>query len=161
MINKEKFDIFLEVARELNKSFNIVLVLYGSLGLSRVIGEFGKVNDIDVLVPKRFLKEKWNELIGFMESLGFKLKDEHEHEFTRNGEIVAFGKEEDLSELAKIGPDELKISEIEGVKFKELSAEQYLSTYQLMLRDEYRQEKRGTADKEKIKLIEEYLAKNL
>ncbi len=66
-INKEKFEVFLEVAREINKSFNIILVLYGSLGLSRVIGEFGKANDIDVLVPKRFLKEKWNKLIGFME----------------------------------------------------------------------------------------------
>lgn len=159
-INKEKFEIFLEVAKELNKSFNIVLILYGSLGLSRVIGEFGEVNDIDVLVPERFIKEGWDELNSFMQSLGFKLKDEHEHEFIKNGKIIAFGKEKDLSELAKIDPDNLKISEVEGTRFKELSPEQYLSAYQSMLRDEYRQEKRGTADKEKIKLIKEYIEKN-
>jgi len=156
-INKEKFEIFLKVAREFKKSFNVILILYGSFGFSRAIGEFGKVNDIDVLVPNNLIKERWGELINFMQSLGFKLKDEHEHEFIKNGEIIAFGKKEDLSELAKINPDNLKTSKVGGVEFKELSAEQYLVCYQSMLRDEYRQEKRGTADKDKIKLIEEHL----
>lgn len=51
----------------------------------------------------------------------------------------------------------MKISEVEGAKFKELSPEQYLLVYQFMLRDTYRQEKRGKTDLEKITLIRKHV----
>jgi len=156
-INKKEFQIFLEVARKLNNNFNIVPILFGSLGLYRKIGESGKANDIDILVPDSFLKEKWSELIKLMEGLNFKLSNEKEHEFIKNSEIVAFGKASNLAEISKINPDILKISEVDKVKFKELSAEHYLLCYQSMLRDHYRQKKRGKADEEKIALIKKYL----
>lgn len=154
--NKQKFKIFLEVSRILNK-FNIIPILYGSLGLYRVIHRFGKVNDIDILVPAEFLNQKWRDLINSMENLGFKLKDKHEHEFIRDGEIVAFGDEKDLPEYSQIDVKTLKMSEINNVRFKELSPEQYLAVYQFMLRDQYRQEKRGKADLKKIDLIKKYM----
>ena len=161
MNNEEKFKVFLEVAGALNKSFDITPVLYGSLGLYRVIQASSVVNDVDVLVPHKFVNDEWEKLVDFMKGLGFRLKDEHEHEFEREREFVAFAAGLDLVEMIGIQPGELKISDIDGVRFKELSPEQYLKLYQFMLRDNYRQEKRGTADQEKIALINKYLsAKN-
>jgi len=154
-INKRKFEIFLEVSRLLN-THGIVPILYGSLGLWKIIGEFDKANDIDILVPKKFIKEKWNFLIDLVNKINFKLKDEHEHEFIRDSEIIAFARQEDLEERLQINPKKLKISEINGVRFKELNPQQYLATYQFMLRDEYRQEKRGKEDKRKIILIKNF-----
>lgn len=110
-INEEDFKIFLEVAKALNKSFGIIPILYGSLGLNRVIGEFGKANDIDILVPDEFVNKRWTKLVNFMQGLNFGLKDEHEHEFIRKGKIIAFATEDDLVEHAKVDPRNLKISE--------------------------------------------------
>jgi len=159
-INKRKFEIFLEVSRLLN-TYDIVPILYGSLGLWKIIGEFDKANDIDILVPKEFINKnkKWDDLISFMEEINFKLKDEDEHEFIRDSEIAAFGNEKDLNEKIHINTEGLKISKIGGVKFKELSPKQYLMVYQFMLRDNYRQEKRGKGDQKKIGLIKKYLRK--
>ena len=155
--NKEKFGIFLEVARSLNKH-GVTPVLFGSLGLYKAIGELHrKVNDIDFLVSDELLNGKWAQLLKIINGLRFILKDEHEHEFERNGEIIAFGKASDLVKVAKVDFKRLKVTNENGVKFKELSPEQYLNCYKFMLRDGYRQEKRGNADKEKITLIEKYI----
>ncbi len=155
-----KLKIFLEVVRVFNRN-KIIPVLYGSLGLYRAIDELErKVNDIDILLPDEFLTEKWNQLLNIMNDLNFVLKDKYEHEFIRDREIVAFGKVRDLVKLGKIDFEELKISEKDNAKFRELSPEQYLNCYKFMLRDTYRQEKRGNADKEKIALIEKYLKDN-
>lgn len=156
-INKKKFAIFLEVARELNSRFSVVPVLYGSLGLYYRIGESGKSNDIDILVPGGLVNEKWGELVNLAQNLGFELYNEKEREFIRKKEMVAFGKQEDLAKDYKINPDSLEISSVKKVKFRQLLPEQYLLVYKFALRDNYRQEKRGSADKEKIKLIEKYL----
>lgn len=157
-INKKKFEIFLEVAKALNESFSIIPILYGSLGLYKIIGEHGKCNDIDILVSDEFINERWNELINLMERMRFKLKDEHEHEFIRDSEIVAFAKQDDLIKRINLYPNDLIVYNINNVKFKELSVKDYLSVYRLMLRDDYRQEKRGKADQEKIDLIEKYIS---
>ena len=157
LANKGKFDIFIEVAKGLNNVFSVVPIVTGSLGLCRIIGDFKEAADIDVWVPRKFLKERWKEIINFMKSMGFELKDEHEHEFSRNEEIVAFGSGEDLFEQTKISPDALSVSQVGEIKFKEFTAQQYLNIYRLMLRDNYRQEKRGKDDQGKIKLIEEYI----
>ncbi len=161
--NKHKFETFLEVAGNLNKKFNVVPVLFGSLGLYKLIGDSGKnANDIDFLIPKEFINERWKEFSNFVESFGFRLENEKEHGFSRDGYIIAFGDEMDLFDDFGLKTEKLLDSEIKGVKFKELTPKQYFLCYQLMLRDNYRQEKRGDADKEKIKLIENYLAnKNL
>ena len=92
-----------------------------------------------------------------MKELDFTIINEREHEFQRNKIKVAFAQEEDLSKFSQINLDNLKISTINQIKFRELSPEQYLKVYQRMLRDNYRQDKRGNADKEKIALIKKYL----
>lgn len=157
--NEKKLIIFYEVARVLNKT-NIIPILYGSLGLYKAINKLErKVNDIDVLIQDEFTGKKWSKLREIMEQLDFILEDEHEHEFERNGELVAFGKASDLVKLARVYPKDAEVTEENGAKFRKLSPEQYLVCYKFMLRDNYRQEKRGNADKEKIKLIEDYLKK--
>ncbi len=158
--NKKKFEIFLEVAKGMNKAFSISPIITGSLGLCRVIGDFKEAEDIDVWIPKEFVDTRWSETITFMKGLGFELKDEHEHEFSRQGEIVAFGPDIDLAAQAKINTDDLNVSEIDGAKFKEFTAQQYLDIYKLMLRDNYRQEKKGKKDQQKIDLIEAYIKAN-
>jgi len=158
--NREKFEIFLEVAEGLNKAFSVAPIITGSLGLCRVIGDFKEAEDIDIWVPREFIEVKWAETITFMKGIGFELKDEHEHEFFRQGEVVAFGSDTDLAAQAKISPDTLNVSEAGGEKFKEFTAQQYLDIYKLMLRDNYRQEKKGKNDLQKIKLIEEYIKEN-
>jgi len=158
--NEKRLIIFREVASVLNKA-NIIPILYGSLGLYKSINKLErKVNDIDVLVPDEFTGKKWSKLCEIMERLGFILKDEHEHEFERDRELVAFGKANDLVRLAKVYPKDVEVIEENGAKFGKLSPEQYLMCYKFMLRDSYRQEKRGNADKEKIGLIEDYLKIN-
>ena len=159
-INEKKFEVFLEVARKLNDFFNVIPILYGSLGLYKIIGEYSECSDIDILIPDEFVNERWNELIDLMEKMGFKLKDEHEHEFIRGSEIVAFAKQDDLIKRIELDPNKLTVSNINNIKFKELSVKDYLSVYRLMLRDDYRQKKRKKADQEKIDLIEKYIPQN-
>jgi len=155
--NREKLLIFLEVTRALNKA-KIIPVLYGSLGLYRTINKFGrKTNDIDILVPDEFIEKRWSDLRYIMEQLGFMLQDEHEHEFKREKKLVAFGKVSDLVKFAKVNQQKIKVTRQDGAQFRELSPKQYLRCYKFMLRDSYRQEKRGNADKEKIALIEDFL----
>jgi len=160
-INKKKFEVFLEVTEELNDFFNIIPILYGSLGLYKIIGEDDESQDIDILVPDEFVNGRWNKLISLMEKIGFKLKNEHEHEFIRNSEIVAFGTQKDLVKRIQLNPNKLTVSSVDNIKFKELSAEDYLSVYKLMLRDDYRQEKLGENDKKKIELIKKYIKNKL
>ena len=159
-INKKKFEIFLEVAEKLNDFFSVIPILYGSLGLYRIIGEHGKCSDIDILIPDEFVNERWDELINLMEKMGFKLKDEHEHEFIRDSEIVAFAKQDDLIKRIELDPNNLTVYNVNNIKFKELLVKDYLFVYRLMLRDDYRQEKREKADQEKIDLIEKYISQN-
>jgi len=159
-INEKKFEVFLEVARKVNDFFNVIPILYGSLGLYKIIGEYSECSDIDILIPDEFVNERWNELIDLMEKMGFKLKDEHEHEFIRGSEIVAFAKQDNLIKRIELDPNKLIVSNINNIKFKELLIKNYLSVYRLMLRDDYRQKKRKKADQEKIDLIEKYIPQN-
>jgi len=156
--NEEKFKIFLEITKSLNKRFNIIPVLYGSLGLSRVIEKDIVVNDIDILVPNGFIKNRWKDLFELMVNSGFELKNEREHEFVRKSHVVAFATDNDLTEKSGEKPENLEISTEGHVKFKQLTPELYFNVYQSVLTDGYRQEKRGSADKDKIEMIKEYLA---
>jgi len=157
-INKKKFEVFLEITEKLNDFFNVIPILYGSLGLYKIIGEYSECSDIDILVPDEFVNERWDELVNLMPKMGFKLEDEHEHEFIRDSEIVAFAKQDDLTKQIGLDLNKLTIYNVENMKFKELLVQDYLSVYKRMLRDDYRQEKKGKADQEKIDLIDKYIS---
>jgi hypothetical protein len=150
----EKFDIFLEVAEKLNKSFSVKPILYGSLGLSVLLEENIRVNDIDVLVPTELITSKWENFKDVMKECGFELKNLKEHEFVRNGEIMAFASDEALGDVDLTANDLIERIE-RGIVFKGLTPEQYLKVYQYTLHDGYRLTKHS--DQEKIGLLEEYL----
>lgn len=154
--NQTKFVIFLEITKELNKSFNVTPTIFGSLGLARAVNWNGEIHDVDFLIPKEFLKVKWQELINVMKKLGFTLQNEHQYEFVRDDKSVAFREEDELIQLALTNPKDLKITDLNGSKFKELSAQQYLNVYTTFLQLPHRLEKRAK-DQEKIQQIQEYL----
>lgn len=151
------FKLFLTVAAQLNRQLGIVPVLYGSLGLSRVINAAQPAGDIDILIPAVFLDDRWQELTTVMESLKFVLVDVREHEWTRNGASVAFADEESLVSFAGIDPSTFSISTLYGTQFKELTPTDYLAVYRTSQHDGYRQEKRGKRDAEKVTQIEQFL----
>ena len=47
--NQKIMDIFLSVVKNLNQ-INIIPIVYGSLGLSLIIGEKYTINDIDLII---------------------------------------------------------------------------------------------------------------
>jgi len=61
-----------------------------------------------------------------------------------------------LNGLVKVDYDKLKVREVEGAKFKELSPQEYLALYQSMYKDKSRGEVKNRADMEKVERIEEY-----
>ena len=152
------FQLFLEIARHLNK-INITPILYGSLGLSIAIRTPLTVNDVDILVPDEFVKEKWLDLTKEITSLGFTLKDEKEHEFTRGAETIALASYKTLEDI-NLTTNDLQKTEEEKTSFYTLSPEQYLTVYKYCLEDSYRQDIKKKTDSEKIILIENYLKKN-
>lgn len=155
--NLKKMEVFLEVAKLLNDKYLVTPLLYGSLGLSRAIEQDFTVNDIDVLLPQEIIEANWRQLQTDMQEMEFFLTNEAEHEFNRDGQAIAFAPLADLYIIPDINLAALPKTFIQDVKFFELTPEYYLKVYTLMLRDNYRQEKRGNADQEKIKMINQYL----
>ena len=151
---EEKFQIFTEIAGALNKEFDIVPVLYGSLGLARLLKEDIDINDIDVLVPDEYVDEKWEDLKTVAEEIGFELVNISEHEFIRDAQRIAFA-EYDILDDVNLTIKDLKESREGNISFYELNLKQYLMVYRYCLKDGYRKTKH--TDKEKITLIESTL----
>jgi len=149
----EKYKEFIKIAKELN-AIDIIPVLYGSLGLSMIVNQDLKPEDIDILIPKRFLKQDWNIFKSFIEKLGYKLIDLHEHEFQKNNIKIAFADEEDLLPYANIDYTKLEVVS-SNCKYKQLKLEDFLKSYTSSLKDGYRQTKKNNKDKIKIKIIKE------
>lgn len=72
---------FLHIAGELNKKFNIIPLLFGSLGLEQRLHTNLSADDIDILIPEVYLFEKWNAIVTVMNDNGYALYDMHEHAF--------------------------------------------------------------------------------
>ncbi len=145
------------VIKILNKK-NIIPVLYGSLGLYQIIEPLGTVDDIDFLVKEVWITDKWDELRSCLEKYEFKLEDEHEHEFSHPlfSSKIAFGSIEESGRHSGLNLEKARL--VQGkIKYYTLTAQQYLSAYKACLKDDYRQGKKGDADIQKIKALEEYL----
>jgi len=124
--------VFLEIVKALNQK-NIVPILYGSLGLYRIIGQLDKISDIDIIIPNENLTKQFDELMKIMAKIGYKQDPHCLPEFTKGKERIDFEPESDLEELG-INPKKLKITEIGDSRFKELSQEDYLLAYRRNLK---------------------------
>lgn len=158
--NQRKFKVFLKIAKELNKQFNVKPVLFGSLGIYRSINKMGqKTNDVDILLPEKYFNEKSEKLELMMNKLGFvrKRKGKKSFDFILKNQIISFSKPNDLVRVIKSKLNNLKETRKNGAVFKEVLPLQYLSFYEYLLKNIYRQKKRKGADREKIAMIKNYL----
>ena len=156
-MSTNKFNLFLENARLLSDKFNIVPLLYGSLGLEYLTGYALGADDIDILVPRVFITERWYEFKALLEAQGYVLIDEHEHTFVRDGVAYSYADIEDLESFASINTEDIGMHEADGVHFLLLSLGQYLDVYKQSSKDGYRVNIRQKKDADKIRLIESKL----
>ena len=156
-MSTSKFNYFLENARLLSDKFDIVPLLYGSLGLEYLTGDVLDADDIDILVPHVFITDRWQEFKAVLEGHGYVLADEHEHTFVRDGMAYSYADIEDLESFAGIRMKDIEMCEADGVSFLMLSLEQYLAVYKKSSKDGYRVKVRQKKDADKIRLIESKL----
>lgn len=150
---------FFANSRFLQERFLIVPLLYGSLGLQYRTGEDLGADDIDILIPGAFVKDRWDEFRKALEERGYRLTDAHEHEFEKDGVRFSYAQIEGLEEFAGVRPDEIEEIEEGGCRFKLLDLAQYLLVYEASAKDGYRIEVREKKDGEKISFIRERLNK--
>ena len=156
-MSTNKFNLFLENARLLSDKFGIVPLLYGSLGLEYLTGDDLGADDIDILVSRVFITDRWQEFKAVLEEHGYVLADEHEHTFVRDGVAYSYADIEDLESFAGICMKDIEMREADGVHFLLLSLEQYLLVYQKSSKDGYRVNVRHKKDADKIRFIESKL----
>ena len=156
-MSASKFNLFLENARLLSDKFDIVPLLYGSLGLEYLTGDDLGADDIDILVPCVFITERWHEFKTLLEARGYVLVDENEHTFVRDGVTYSYADIEDLESFAGIRMKDIEMREVDGVRFLLLSLEQYLAVYRQSSKDGYRANVRQKKDADKIRFIESKL----
>ena len=80
-----KNDAFFENSRLLQNEIQIIPLLYGSLGLEYLTKENLDADDIDILIPGIYLSEQWATFCAMLKRNGYRLIDEHEHTFEKNG----------------------------------------------------------------------------
>ena len=157
-MSTNKFKLFLENARLLSNNLGMVPLLYGSLGLEYLTGDALDADDIDILVPRVFITNHWQEFKALLEAQGYVLADEHEHTFARDGVEYSYADIEDLESFAGINTEDIEVHEADGVRFLLLSLEQYLAVYQKSSKDGYRLNVRQKKDADKIRFIESKLS---
>lgn len=142
------------------RSKGVDTVLYGSLGVSVYLGDFKEFGDADLLVAPEWTGERWGELQEIMSSLGFRLVDEHEHEFRgKHDESVAFAP---LSIFARDGiefdesRDVVTVSTTDG-HITTFTPELFLRVYAYSVKDGYRTQERGKKDQLVIDLLKNYI----
>ena len=156
-MSTNKFNLFLENARLLSDKFGIVPLLYGSLGLEYLTGDDLGADDIDILVPRVFITERWHEFKPVLEEHGYVLVDEHEHTFVHDSVAYSYADIEDLEPFAGINTEDIETYEVDGVRFLLLSLEQYLAVYKQSSKDGYRVDIRQKKDADRIRFIESKL----
>lgn len=144
---------FYNLASVLNKRLNIIPLMYGSLGLEHITSVELGPSDIDILIPKQFINEKWDELKEVVEELGYQLENIYEHEFSNDICSIAFSNIEELEVFAGIKEQDMLQQEINQIKYKVLNLEQYEMVYKRSIQDGYRIHTRNKKDQEKLDLI--------
>lgn len=153
-----KFDFFLQNAEMINDKFDIIPLLYGSLGLEVLTNITFNADDIDILVPQVFVTgERWKEFRSFLENNGYELTDEHEHTFRKNGVDYSYASVEGLKDFADIDIRDINIRNLSGTEYMLLSLEQYLKVYIKSSEDGYRMNVKEKQDNKKIELIKSLL----
>ena len=67
-------NLFFENARFLNENFDIIPLMYGSLGLEYITNKNLSADDIDILIPEVFLNKNWDNFKTILTDENAKLK---------------------------------------------------------------------------------------
>ena len=84
--------------------------------MEQQLGANRNPDDIDVLIPKEYLDEKWDMLIDVMEGLGYSLYNIHEHAFEKDGVSAAFASIENLVPFANVDITRIPVVAEDGVR---------------------------------------------
>lgn len=152
-----KKSLFFENAKLLSDKFGIIPLMYGSLGLEYITGVNLNSNDIDILIPEVFLKERWHEFKRVLTENEYVLIDEHEHTFQKNAICYSYASAEELETFAKISLSHVERKNIGNIRFGVLNLKQYLEVYNASSKDGYRINVRQKKDFEKITFIKNFL----
>jgi len=153
----DKYKEFLKIAKHLNSKLNIIPVLYGSLGLSKIVERDLNPEDIDILVPKKYITTDWKKLIKTLQEINYQLVNIKEHKFVNINYKIGIAYEEDLLPFANVDYKNLEILSEKDIQYKILNINQYRKVYEKSKSDSYRSQKNNKKDLEKIKLIDNYL----
>ncbi len=149
-----KFNYFLKNAKELYETFNIVPLLYGSLGLEVLTNTDLNSDDIDILIPEIYIEGKeWKNFKNYLEENGYILIDADEHTFIKDGIFYSYASIENLKEFAGIDITDINKYNSDNIYYLLLSLEQYLKVYKKSSQDGYRMNKKEKKDNEKINFI--------
>ena len=150
----DKFNEFLINSKELFDKYEIIPLLYGSLGLEILTNHNLGSDDIDILIPEKYIKEElWLEFKEYLETKGYTLIDEHEHTFTKDNIKFSYASIENLDEFAGIKVEDInKYIENETV-YLLLDLPHYLKVYKRSSLDGYRINHKEKQDHKKIEFI--------
>ena len=151
------YSVFLHIVNLLNEQLSVYPLLYGSLGLGKRLSADLNADDVDVLIPEKYIKSEWDKLISIMNAAGYCLADEHEHEFSNGNITIAFAALESLTSFAGIDISTIPIVEDEGNRFLLLELSDYLKVYEASSKDGYRKNVKNKQDNIKISLIKKAL----
>lgn len=151
------YDEFLNIANNLNNELLIVPLLFGSLGLQKITNIDFSPNDIDILIPKKYINSDWEKFKIKIEFMGYKLIDLHEHTFIKDNIKIAFADIEGLEKFAGIDIEKINVVGDRDVSYKILNLEQYLKVYLQSSKDGYRNTKKNNKDMEKVEIIQQLL----
>lgn len=150
----DKFLFFVDNARELYSEFEIVPLLYGSLGLEVLTSTDLHSDDVNILIPEKYLKGKlWEKFSEYLEKKGYQLIDLNEHIFLKDDIKYSYASIESLKDFVGIDVKDIMMHRFEDISYLLLSLEQYLLVYQESSHDEYRKDVKGKNDFQKIQLI--------
>ncbi len=146
-----RFELFRRNAQLIFSEFEAKPLLYGSLGLELLLEQDLNSDDIDILIPKVLLNEKWEIFKKFLEADGYTLVDLHEHTFVKDNVSYSYASLEGLDDFAGIHSFE------DNGCFLTLTLCDYLKVYERSQKDGYRQNHKHKNDTEKIVIIKEHL----
>lgn len=152
-----KYSHFLHIANLLNKKLSIIPLLFGSLGLERLLKIDLNADDIDILIPEVYLNTNWHKIIGLMNDEGYYLCNEEEHEFKKSDVKIAFASIESLESFACIDINSIPFITDNGITYLLLTLDDYLKVYKASSKDGYRKNVKNKQDEYKINLIEKAL----
>ena len=152
---------FLAIAARLNRELGVAPLLFGSLGLTRRLGTDLAPDDIDILLPERFVTGDWHRLEALMTAAGYVLRDEEEHEFENKGLKAAFASLESLGPFAGVDTGKIPTIRDHGADYLLLELSDYLKVYQASSQDGYRHNVKHKQDQQKIRLIMQAMGRDI